>query len=790
MTGISSISSGVPAWLRELVSTLPTPALVVDGGGSILHANEPARRIAPDDARTVDALPTGSVERVVAAFDRLQLVYLRPLSARASEPGPTDGDGRDREADRLAFLAEASAVLASSLEAEPALGALARLVVPRIADLCVIRLRGPDGSAPIVATAHKDPTKRDTIMKAIHAIIREDEEHEVSRVLRTGETAFVPMLDDAYIRGYTTDESARDALRAAKLSSGAIVALSARGQVLGSIALFTMGSSRRLHPSDVELVEELARHAGLAVDNARLYAQVTADRQRLADIISSVPGVVWEAWTGPDRELHLGFVSEHVEDLLGYGVDEWLSEPNLLWTVIHPDDRERVRHELSSPSDRRTQRAIRCRMVARDGRVVGTETFSTIVRDDDGRIVGLRGVTLDIGHRLEAEAALAKAKEAAEAASRAKDYFVSLVSHELRTPLTPVLAAVQTMAAQESLPEDFRVACGVVERNVRREARLIDDLLSLTRMISGELELRLAPVDAHATIDATLEAVRSEASSKGISLETQYGATSYYIQADETRIKRVLWHLLQNAVKFTPSGGRVTVRTSNDEAGELSIAVQDTGVGIAPAVMPRIFQAFEQGAESLGRSAGGLGLGLTLASGVVQLHGGSIDAESGPGGRGAVFRVHIPLAATQPIPVRPAATIAPDVTATGTPRVLLVEDHDDTAILMQLALRRRGYDVQVASTLAEGLRAATTRDFDVLVSDIALPDGSGLDLVRRIRSQRDVPAVALSGFGTEKDVARSRDAGFSEHLIKPVDIRRLVEVLDKLVGRAEQQPAA
>jgi len=396
----------------------------------------------------------------------------------------------------------------------------------------------------------------------------------------------------------------------------------------------------------------------------------------------------------------------------------------------------------------------------------------------------LAGIAVE---RRKDEQALRHAKDAAEAANKAKDHFLAILSHELRTPLTPVVAVLSSMQ-RENLPEEIKEDLAMIRRCVELETRLIDDLLDLTRVSRGKLELVVNTIDAHAKLRNVIELCRSEAQSGNLHLNVELDAQQHHLRGDSARLQQVFWNILRNSIKFTPKGGSITARTWNTENGRLAVAISDTGIGIAPEVVPHIFEPFEQGEKNVTRQFGGLGLGLAIAKAVIDLHGGQLRAESKGEGRGATFTVTLDTVAAAEFHDQ-ILTPMPDSPAINRPiRVLLVEDHIATAKVMSRLLRLTGYIVDVADSVATALLAADAVHFDVLISDIGLPDGSGLDLMRQLRSKRDIPGIVLSGFGMQEDVAKSKSAGFSEHLIKPVEISQLETAIRRLVLTENEVP--
>ena len=315
----------------------------------------------------------------------------------------------------------------------------------------------------------------------------------------------------------------------------------------------------------------------------------------------------------------------------------------------------------------------------------------------------------------------------------------------------------------------------MIRRNVELEARLIDDLLDLTRISKGKVQLSLEEVDAHSLLRNALEICQSDIDKKKLALRTDFAAENVCLEADPARLQQIFWNLIKNAVKFTPEGGRLEIRTQNNN-GQLQVQVSDSGMGIDAETLPKIFNAFEQGDRM---QLGGLGLGLAISKALVETHSGMLTAESAGKNQGATFTAMFPVAEhnagtnKNTIPAAPAARKSM--------RVLLVEDHEDTNRSLTQLLRRRGYHVQAAHSVESALAAAAHERFDVLVSDIGLPDGSGIDLMQKLKSDHQIFGIALTGFGMEEDLRRSHDVGFNHHLIKPVDLNRL----DALIQQAD-----
>lgn len=420
--------------------------------------------------------------------------------------------------------------------------------------------------------------------------------------------------------------------------------------------------------------------------------------------------------------------------------------------------------------------------VRRDRSRFWASVLITALFDPAGRLRGFAKLTRDVTERKKAEQALVAAKEQAEhaareaeRANRAKDHFLGVLSHELRTPLTPVLATVTFVERRPDLPDELRGEIGAIRRNIELEARLVDDLLDMTRISRGKIELHHEAVDVHGLVRTAVQMVQADVEGKGLDLTLGLRAKHCHAWADPTRIQQVLSNVLQNAVKFTPEGGSVAVRTAN-EAGQLRVEVADTGVGVDPDLLPRLFDPFEQGERMVTGGLGGLGLGLSIAKAFVDLHGGTLTAASGGQGKGATFTLTLSTIPEVAERERSAITPGPQQPDRTGCTILLVEDHDDTRRVMARPLRTFRYDVKTAATVAEALQLTDRERIDLLISDIGLPDGTGHEVMRHA-SQRGIRGIALSGFGQDDDIRRSREAGFEMHLVKPVNFQSLESVV-------------
>ncbi len=405
----------------------------------------------------------------------------------------------------------------------------------------------------------------------------------------------------------------------------------------------------------------------------------------------------------------------------------------------------------------------------------------------NGTVVGVVGVMTDTTQRRKGEKDLEAARDEAVAASQAKDDFLAALSHELRTPLNPVLLLASASAEDERIPPEIRAIFETIHKNVDLEARLIDDLLNITRISRGKLALERKAMDAHAVIRDAMANVSADVAQKHLSLRVRFGARRQILDGDAVRLQQVFWNVLKNAVKFTQEGGAITVTTSNPPGTEdLEITVTDTGIGMTRDELGRVFDAFAQGDHAGGGGShrfGGLGLGLAISRMLVQSHAGQIQADSPGPGLGSIFTIRLPLA-VQPdewptqrgMPALQRSHGSGQGRAENT-RILLVEDHEATRAALQQLLSRRRYQVTAVGSGAEAISAAKEKSFDLLISDIGLPDCSGYDLMEALSKDKPVKGIALTGYGMERDISRSRSAGFQTHLTKPIRMESLEKAI-------------
>jgi PAS domain S-box-containing protein len=388
-------------------------------------------------------------------------------------------------------------------------------------------------------------------------------------------------------------------------------------------------------------------------EKSKLGVELELQGRRIEDIVQHVPGIVWEAWGKPGTgERRVDFISSYIEKMLGYTAEEWLKTPNLGLAVVHPDDRDRVMAETAAIFASGKGGSSRFRFLHRDGHEVWAEAHSIVVCDENGPI-GMRGVTMDITAVVKAEIERTEllkreshAREQAEEASRLKEEFLATVSHELRTPLNAVVGWSRLLSTGQLDADGTSHAVQVIQRNAAAQRQIIEDLLDVSRIVSGKLRISTQPIDILLVIHAAIDAVRPAAEAKNISVMTHIEAPDAIVRADSERLQQVLWNLLSNAVKFTPSGGTVDVYLA--QQGSLAeIRIEDSGPGIPAEFLPRIFERFSQADGSSTRKHGGLGLGLAIVRHLIELHGGTVSAANRSEG-GAVLTVRLPMT----VPVR------------------------------------------------------------------------------------------------------------------------------------------
>jgi PAS domain S-box-containing protein len=567
---------------------------------------------------------------------------------------------------RWKCLADATAALSSSLDVGEMSNALARVLAPKLADWCWVDAGTDDEFRCVAAATPRDEGRQDSFLLQRELGSPTPETlSSIWRVFRTAKSELFHVDGLQNLQRFSSDGAQTAGLRELGVTSFLMTPMRIRSRVFGVITLVSVGSRRQFGSTDLELLEEIGHRAGVALENASLYA------------------------------------------------------------------------------------------AARD------------------------------------------AAATAEAASRMKDEFLATVSHELRTPLNAIVGWASILKDRVDDPVVARPV-QVIHRNALAQVKIIDDILDVSRIVTGKLRMDIKPTELVSVVREAIEVIRPSATTKGITIRFSPPSRPYSLEADPGRLQQVVWNLLSNAVKFTEAGGRIELTL--DEVGEnVVLSVSDTGDGIDPDFLPFVFDRFRQADSSTSRKFGGLGLGLALVRHIVELHGGTVKAESAGLGHGSTFTLTLPLpedrGTTLETPLRPSPTTPQFGTVLANLRVVVVEDEPDSRELVTTILGKAGAIVQVSASAAEGLRLLECSETQVLVSDLGMPDEDGYALIRRVRRHpsdhiRQIPALALTALASEEDRRKAIGAGFTCHLGKPVDPKELVDTILAMARAAAEQHSA
>ena len=554
----------------------------------------------------------------------------------------------ERERERLRFLAEASAMLSSSLDYERTMQRVAELIVPDVSDWCVIDLLDDEGAVQRIAVVHRDPERSEWVARLKNLPPSELRKQYVERVIAINEPVMIRSFGDELRPRLESVPDLAAIMDGLGAESMMIVPLAVAGRTLGAISFVSSSPEHRYDDHDLRTAVELARRAAYAIDNARLY-----------------------------------------------------------------------RH--------------------------------------------------------------------AQEANRAKDEFLATLSHELRTPMTATLGWATMLQMRDLSPDNFRLAVETIERSTRAQAKLIDDILDVSRVVTGKLQLTMVPVNLTNVVEAAVETIRPSIDAKSIDLQLNLEKIEGVALGDANRLQQVIWNLLSNSVKFTPAGGAISIAVDQTASGA-RIVVRDTGAGIARKFLPYIFERFRQADSSATRAHGGLGLGLAIVKNIVELHGGTVVAESEGEGKGATFTITLPLTtASSHAASKATAAASPAMSLAGV-SVLLVEDEDDTRTMLAAALEKFGADVTSVSSAPAAMDALRAYQPNVVVSDIGMPGEDGCTMMVKIRSGAaggsiNVPAIALTAYARAEDRMRIQASGFGFHLLKPVDPMTFVRTVREAAGR-------
>ncbi|MBD3883702.1 GAF domain-containing protein [Phormidium tenue FACHB-886] len=745
---------------------------------------------------------------------------------------------------RSSFLVEVSTALASSLDYEQTLQSVARLAVPYFADWCCVDLLNDDGSISRVALVHSDPEKVQFGWELAQRFPRHlDDGYGISQVIKTGQSEIAIEITDEQLVAAISNPEYLEILRGVGLKSCIMAPLQARGRVLGSISFVFTESNRQYSMDDLGLAEDLARRAAIAIDNAHLYhtaqqakqaAETAADRMsrlqtvtaalsdsltpiQVAEVIVEQSLAALEADAALMALLTKEGTTLEIVRMVGYQTDpektlqqfpltasvplaEAVRTGQPLWAEPLAERLARYPH-LAEIYKRLPFEAWISLPLMVEGKAVGGlslsfKQFKQLSQDDREFMLALSRQCAQAISRAQLYEAERNARAEAEQASRVKDEFLAVLSHELRTPLNPILGWSKLLQNQQHNPVTLARGLQTIERNAKLQTQLIEDLLDVSRVLQGKLNLDITSVDLKSTIEAAMETVRLAAEVKAIQLQTRFAPNVGYISGDAGRLQQVVWNLLSNAVKFTPQGGQVQITLEQIDS-QAQIQVSDTGQGITPEFLPYIFDRFRQADSTTTRKFGGLGLGLAIVRQLVELHGGTVDVDSPGEEQGTTFRVRLPLTKHQVRSVKNENSLHP---ADSIPhplqgvRVLVVDDEIDARELLVFILEQAGAIAISVASPVEALQALTDLEIDVLISDIGMPDMDGYMLMQQVKSEftkkrnqishraNAVPkAIALTAYVGEINQQKALAAGFQQHLSKPVEPTELVAAIVNLI---------
>ncbi|AFY84739.1 hybrid sensor histidine kinase/response regulator [Oscillatoria acuminata] len=739
-------------------------------------------------------------------------------------------DQRDRKRTENAqqYLSEASTILSSSLDYQITLANVADLTVPHLADWCTVSVVEENGRLQPPITAHINPEKV-AWAKELHYKypVDPDAPRGSPQVLRTGVSEFYPYIPEQLLVEAAQDEEHLQILKEVGFSSVMIVPMIARGRTLGTISFVAAESGRRYDRSDLNMAEELARRAALAVDNARLYEQAQQARRMAEEAaartarLQAVTAALSEALTPAEvaevvvnqgiaaldaKAGSLVILTDNNQSLkivgaIGYPqeiIDQWLNIPVNAPVPLaecvrigEPIFIENlgdlsVRYPRVSQLPKITKhQALAAIPLILQGQPIGAMGLSFVETrefspEDRAFMVALSQQCAQAIARSQLYQAEQSARAQAETANRVRDEFIAVLSHELRSPLNPILGWTKLLQMRKFDEAKTLQALDIIERNALLQSRLIEDLLDISRILLGKLTLEMLPVHLGKIIESALETVRLAAEAKKIRIEKFLPMEAVEVLGDPNRLQQVVWNLLSNAVKFTPEGGEVTICL--ESTGNLAqIEVSDTGRGIAPEFLPYVFEYFRQADSKTTRSVGGLGLGLAIVHNLVELHGGSVQAESDGEEQGARFAVTLPLIAVGSLVAEESVLPESELSLAGI-ALVVVDDDPDTLEFLEFVLQEYGAKVRAVSSAQQAIAAIETSIPDLLLSDIGMPQMDGYMLIRELRqweAQRggSIPAIALTAYAGETNRQQILEAGFQQHLAKPIQPAELVQAI-------------
>ncbi|MEH2173268.1 PAS domain S-box protein [Nostoc sp.] len=727
------------------------------------------------------------------------------------------------------FLVEASTLLAASLDYEITLENVANLAVPTLADLCIVDVFEEDWSSKQIAIAIADPTKLNILDEIRRRYRPKTKAKQLVRQLRLGISVFYPELSNSHLLEMSEDNEHLQLLQSLGIRSLMVIPVRSRGQLFGAISFFTAESGRYYQQTDLALAEDIARRAATAIDNARLYQEtersvnrtvllqkITAafsealTPQQVADVVVNQGIAALEATGGSVVLLTEGNTTLKVVQAIGYPqtlINTWTSFP-----ITAPNQiAETVRTGQPIFLENLAAMIARYPDLADVVTVIANNAWASIPLIVEGKVIGAlglsftplqifheedRGFMLTLGQQCAQAIARAQLYEAektaraeAETANRIKDEFLAVLSHELRTPLNPILGWAKLLRTRKFDEATKIRALETIERNAKLQTQLIGDLLDVSRILQGKVRLNLHAVDLKIAIASALETVRLAAEAKSIQIQTVLSNDIGKVLGDGDRLQQVMWNLLSNAVKFTPTDGLVEVRL--EQVGlDAQIQVIDTGKGINPEFLPYVFDYFRQADAKTTRVFGGLGLGLAIVRHLVELHGGTVQAESLGEEQGATFTVKLPLLKNSELRVSSEASqpeLSTEETLLAGVQILLVDDQADVREFFSFALEQYGATITAVESADEALQTLVQSQPDILLSDIGMPLMDGYMLLREVRKLPpeqggQIPAIALTAYAGEINYNQAMAAGFQKHLPKPVDPADLAAAIVSLIG--------
>jgi|GEM_PF-1119366 len=544
--------------------------------------------------------------------------------------------------------------------------------------------------------------------------------------------------------------------------------------------------SREIRSPDQSLLNMMAAvgsQVGLYIERCRINDALKESEERYRIIAETASDAILTI----DHESKIVYANAAVAKIFGYGADGIIGKSltDLMPERYRPQHRAGIEHFLKTGKRNIPWQGIELPGLHKSGNEVSLEiSFGTFAKGDRHFFTG---IVRDVTYRKNHEDALRRAHQESESANRHKDEFLAILSHELRTPLTPILGWTRLLCSGKLSEKETMRGLVVIERNARMQAQLVEDLLDISRVITGKLQIERKPVDLALVIEAALDAVRPLALTKTVVLDCKRVGGPFLVNGDSVRLQQVFWNLLNNSIKFTPAAGRVQVTLQHSDEG-VQVSVSDTGIGIAPEFLPQMFQRFRQADSSNTRAHGGLGIGLSLVQYLVSMHNGTVSAGSDGPGKGAVFTVLLPVLDSQLPPARRTGSSSfagPDQVDLKNVRVLVVDDDVDTLEFISMTLRFYGADVTTATNAADALPLFEKTRPHVVLSDIGMPGEDGCALIRKIRLAEQVwgghvQAGAITAFVKPEDEARVLAAGFQIHIPKPIHLSHLAEAVAAL----------